>query len=42
MPDIGYRPTVSVIVPAKNEEEVIQKTITAILDSDYTIQFFEQ
>ncbi len=35
IPDIGYRPTVSVIVPAKNEEEVIQKTINAILDSDY-------
>ncbi|MCE8426663.1 MAG: glycosyltransferase family 2 protein [Candidatus Methanoperedens sp.] len=35
IPDLGYRPTVSVIVPAKNEEEVIQKTINAILDSDY-------
>jgi hyaluronan synthase len=35
IPDIGYRPTVSVIVPAKNEEEVIQRTINAILDSDY-------
>jgi hyaluronan synthase len=35
MPDIGYRPTVSVIVPAKNEEGVIRRTINAILDSDY-------
>lgn len=35
IPDLGYRPTVSVIVPAKNEEEVIQRTINAILDSDY-------
>ncbi len=35
MPDIGYRPTVSVIVPAKNEESVIQRTINSILDSDY-------
>jgi hyaluronan synthase len=35
MPDMGNRPTVSVIVPAKNEEEVIQRTINAILDSDY-------
>jgi hyaluronan synthase len=35
IPDIGYRPTVSVIVPAKNEEEVIKRTINAILDSDY-------
>lgn len=35
MPDLGYRPTVSVIVPAKNEEEVIQQTINAVLNSDY-------
>jgi hyaluronan synthase len=35
MLDIGYRPTVSVIVPAKNEEGVIQRTINAILCSDY-------
>lgn len=33
--DLGYRPNVSVIIPAKNEEEVIQKTINHVLDSDY-------
>lgn len=35
MPDVGFRPTVSVIIPAKNEEDVIQKTIQAVIDSDY-------
>jgi hyaluronan synthase len=35
IPDKGHRPKVSVIVPAKNEEEVIGKTIRAVLDSDY-------
>lgn len=35
IPDIGYRPTVSVIIPAKNEEDSICKTINAILDSNY-------
>lgn len=33
--DKGYRPSVSVIIPAKNEEEAIQKTIQSCLDSDY-------
>ncbi len=35
VPDNGYRPTVSVIVPAKNEEEAIQNTIMSALNSDY-------
>jgi len=35
LPDLGYRPYVSVVIPAKNEEGVIQKTIHAVLDSDY-------
>ena len=33
--DINYRPTVTVIVPCKNEEKAIAHTITAIVDSDY-------
>lgn len=33
--DLGFRPKVSVIIPVKNEEEVIQKTIRDVLDSDY-------
>ncbi len=35
IPDLGFRPNVSVIIPVKNEEEVIEHTIRAILDSDY-------
>lgn len=35
MPDVGYRPIVSVIIPSKDEEEAIQKTIQSVLDSDY-------
>lgn len=35
IPDLGYRPTVSVIIPAKNEEESIQRTIIHTLNSDY-------
>lgn len=31
----GYYPTVTVIVPCKNEENVIHQTITAIVNSDY-------
>ena len=35
VPDRGYRPSVSVIVPAKNEEKGIAETIQALLKSDY-------
>jgi hyaluronan synthase len=35
VPDLGYRPTVSVIVPSKNEEDVIGRTVNSILASDY-------
>lgn len=34
-PDVKYRPCVSVVVPAFNEEKSIQNTIKAILNSDY-------
>ena len=33
--DKGYRPTVTVIVPAKNEEEGIAGTVKSLLSSDY-------
>jgi hyaluronan synthase len=33
--DVNYRPTITVIVPCKNEEAMIAKTITAITESDY-------
>jgi hyaluronan synthase len=33
--DSGYRPSVSVIIPAKNEENAIKDTVNAVLDSDY-------
>jgi hyaluronan synthase len=35
VPDLGHRPTISVIIPAKNEEDSIQRTVKAVLDSDY-------
>jgi hyaluronan synthase len=35
IPDLGYRPTVSVIIPAKNEADSIRRTIKAILDCNY-------
>jgi len=35
MPDVGHRPSVAVVVPAKNEEEHIVETVNAILNSDY-------
>jgi hyaluronan synthase len=41
VPDMGYRPKVSVIVPAKNEEGVIGRTIRAVLDSDYPEKLLE-
>lgn len=33
--DVNHRPTVSVVIPCKNEEEAIAQTITAIMESDY-------
>ena len=35
IPDRGYRPSVSVIVPAKNEEKGIAETVLALLKCDY-------
>lgn len=35
VPDKGYRPSVSIIVPSKNEEAVIGQAVNAILASDY-------
>jgi hyaluronan synthase len=35
IPDMGYRPGMSVIVPAKNEVASIANTVNAILASDY-------
>jgi hyaluronan synthase len=35
VPDRGYRPKISVIVPVYNEEKGIGKTIDSILNSDY-------
>lgn len=34
-PDAGYRPTVSIVVPAFNEEDCIGRTIDACYASDY-------
>ena len=34
-PDHGYRPSMSVIVPVKNEEAVIESAVNAILNSNY-------
>ena len=31
----GYRPEVAVLIPAYNEEMVIERTVRAVLDSDY-------
>jgi len=33
--DPGYRPAVAVLVPAYNEEKVIERTVRSVLDSDY-------
>lgn len=40
-PDLGYRPTVSIIVPAFNEEEGIIGTIESCLDVDYPPELVE-
>jgi len=34
--DPAYRPTVSVVIPAYNEEEAIVQTVRSVLESDYT------
>ena len=41
VPDVGYRPTVSVIVPAFNEEEGIIGTIESCLAVDYPADLLE-
>lgn len=41
MPDVGYRPTISVIIPSKDEEDAIQKTVQSILESDYPVSKLE-
>jgi len=41
VPDSGYRPSVSVIVPVYNEEADIGNTIDSILNSDYPKDKFE-
>jgi len=33
--DTGFRPEITVIVPAKNEEEVIESVIRTVFNSDY-------
>jgi cellulose synthase/poly-beta-1,6-N-acetylglucosamine synthase-like glycosyltransferase/peptidoglycan/xylan/chitin deacetylase (PgdA/CDA1 family) len=33
--DTGFAPAVAVLVPAYNEEKVIERTVQAVLDSDY-------
>jgi hyaluronan synthase len=35
IPDLGFRPTASIIIPVKNEEDAIQNTIIHALNSDY-------
>lgn len=35
MSDVGHRPNISVIIPSKDEEGAIQKTILSVLRSDY-------
>lgn len=41
VPDRGYRPTVSIIIPAFNEEEGIIGTITSCLGVDYPVHLTE-
>ena len=35
VPDLGYRPEVTVVIPAKNEGEVIESVIRTVFNSDY-------
>jgi hyaluronan synthase len=41
VPDLGLRPRVTVIIPAKNEEEAIVPVVRAVLNSDYPISNVE-
>jgi hyaluronan synthase len=41
VPDIGYRPSVSIIVPAFNEEDGIEGTIESCLAADYSAELVE-
>ena len=41
VPDRGYRPTVSIIIPAFNEEDGIVGTIASCLDVDYPVALTE-
>jgi hyaluronan synthase len=41
VPDRGYRPTVSIIIPAFNEEEGIIGTIASCLGVDYPVHLTE-
>ena len=34
--DPSYRPAVAVLIPAYNEEKVVERTVRSVLDSDYT------
>ena len=33
--DVGFRPRITVVIPAKNEEEAIESVIRTVFDSDY-------
>jgi len=41
VPDVGYRPTVSVIIPAFNEEDGIIGTIASCMQADYPSDLLE-
>jgi hyaluronan synthase len=41
MADTGYRPSVSIIIPVKNEEQVISRTLECAINIDYPKEFFE-
>ncbi len=40
-PEASYRPTVSIIVPAHNEEESLEETVRSILGSGYPMELLE-
>jgi hyaluronan synthase len=40
-PDVGYRPSASIVVPAFNEEEIVGHTIDALYSSDYPAELLE-